>query len=285
MDWTFAGDNPVDELRTALDLATDEELHHLTQLLFRRKFNPLDYWQTPPPSLIRSQDRDHQIRCIEARFRYLAADGVTVLRGKTGNLSYRQVLFQVGEFLKIPCGSHLSTTDLEAEIFLHLTGKAWHQLPQAEQSLLLDKVRRSLLETDLPEPLPVQLQHNPLTILLKGSSTLVVSAVLKSMLLKQIAQEFALYFASRQITKTMINTGTTKLSTMIATQTAKKGLANTALRYGVMRTVASVVVPAMWGWFLADLGWRAIATNYGRIIPTIITLAQIRLTRSYPVLA
>jgi len=27
------------------------------------------------------------------------------------------------------------------------------------------------------------------------------------------------------------------------------------------------------------LGWKAIATNYGRIIPIIFTLAQIRLTR------
>jgi uncharacterized protein YaaW (UPF0174 family) len=36
----------------------------------------------------------------------------------------------------------------------------------------------------------------------------------------------------------------------------------------------------MWAWFFADLGWRAIATNYGRIIPTIFALAQIRLTRA-----
>ena len=37
--------------------------------------------------------------------------------------------------------------------------------------------------------------------------------------------------------------------------------------------------PALWSWFLADLGWRAIATNYGRVIPVVFTLAQIRLTR------
>jgi uncharacterized protein YaaW (UPF0174 family) len=28
------------------------------------------------------------------------------------------------------------------------------------------------------------------------------------------------------------------------------------------------------------LGWRAIATNHSRVIPTIFALAQIRLTRS-----
>jgi uncharacterized protein YaaW (UPF0174 family) len=43
--------------------------------------------------------------------------------------------------------------------------------------------------------------------------------------------------------------------------------------------VLSLVGPALWGWFIADLGWKAIATDYGRIIPTIFALAQIRLTR------
>lgn len=257
----------VDELRTALELATDEELHHLTQLLFTRKFNPLDYWYTPQPSLIRSQKRDRQIQSIEARFRFLAADGVTILRGQTAELTYRQVLFQVGEFLKIPCATDLATTEIEAEIFLALTSRAWDKLPQKEQRLLIDKVRRSLTQTHLPEPLPLQLQHNPLKLLLKGGSTLVISGVLKSFLLKQIAQQFAFHFATRQAMKT----ATTRMGSLILTQTA--------VRYGFTRSVLGAIVPALWGWFLVDLGWRAIATNYGRIIPMIVTLAQIRLTR------
>jgi uncharacterized protein YaaW (UPF0174 family) len=53
----------------------------------------------------------------------------------------------------------------------------------------------------------------------------------------------------------------------------------TAARYGAVRTIFAFAGPALWGWFLADLGWRAIATNYGRIIPVIFALAQIRLTR------
>ncbi|MBV5260837.1 hypothetical protein FLX56_20685 [Synechococcus moorigangaii CMS01] len=257
----------MDELRTALELATDEELQHLTQLLFRRQFNPLDYWYTPQPSAIRSQKRDRQIQSLEARFRFLAADGVTVLRGQTSALTYRQVLFQVGEFLKIPCGTDLETTEIEAEIFLALTSRAWDKLPRAEQRLLIDKVRRSLAQTDLPEALPLQLQHNPLAIVLKGGSTLVLSSVLKSFLVRQIARQVALHFATGQALKTT----TGRISTLMLTQTA--------IRYGVTRNVLGAVVPLLWGWFLADLGWRAIATNYGRIIPMIVTLAQIRLTR------
>ncbi|BAW96587.1 hypothetical protein NIES970_15200 [[Synechococcus] sp. NIES-970] len=265
----------MDELRTALELATDEELHHLTQLLFSRKFNPLDYWYTPQPSAIRSQNRDRQIKSIEARFRFLAADGVTVLRRRTGGLTYRQVLFQVGEFLKIPCATHLETTEIEAEIFLSLTNRAWEKLPRAEQRVLLEKVRRSLAETMLPEALPPQLQHDPLKILVKGGSTLVISGVLKALLMRQIAQQFARYFITRQATQA----GTTGLSSLVLAQMGRRGLTQTAVRYGLTRNLVGVVVPALWGWFLADLGWRAIATNYGRIIPMIVTLAQIRLTR------
>jgi uncharacterized protein YaaW (UPF0174 family) len=41
----------------------------------------------------------------------------------------------------------------------------------------------------------------------------------------------------------------------------------------------SLMGSVMWGWLIADLGWKAIATNYSRIVPIIFTLAQIRLTR------
>ncbi len=273
----------MDELRSALELATDQELQHLTRILFRRQFNPLDYWQTPEPVFVQSLERNRWIDNLEARFRYLAADGLTVLQGKTDLMSYRQILLQVCNFLNLSCSSEMSTTDLEAEVFLHLTGKAWRKLPRAEQTSLLRKVQHALSQTDLPEPLPVQLQHNPLGIFLRGGSTLMVSAVLKSILLKQIARQFALHFASYQMAKTAVVTGTAKVSSLIAAQAAKRGMTTTALRYGAMRSVLGVIAPAIWGWFLADLGWRAIATNYGRVIPTIITLAQIRLTREEPV--
>ena len=42
-----------------------------------------------------------------------------------------------------------------------------------------------------------------------------------------------------------------------------------AARYGATRTVLAFLGPALWTWFFADLGWRAIATNYGRVIPAV----------------
>ncbi len=273
----------MDELRAGLALATEEELQQITQILFHRRFNPLDYWQTPEPIAIQSQDLDLWLDSLDQRFRYLAADGMTVLRGRTQEVSYREILIKVCHYLKIPYSSRMNATDIEAEIFLHLVSKAWKKLPLQEQKSLQAQVGNSLATAHPPEALPVQLQHNPLTILIKGSGIVAVSTVLKSWLLKHIAQQFAIHFATYQATKTaLIKGGTTAvagLSNQLALQAAKKGMVTNAARYGTARGVFSLLGPIVWGYFLADLGWKAIATNYGRVIPIVFTLAQIRLIR------
>ena len=274
----------MDELRAALGMATEEELQQITQILFHRRFNPLDYWQTPEPIQIQSQDWNVWIDSLDQRFRYLAADGMTVLRGRSQELSYREILIKVCHYLKIPYSGKMHTTEIEADIFLHLVSKAWEKLPASEQKSLKAKIGNSLAAANPPEPLPVQLQHSPIKILAKGGSVVAVSTILKSWLLKHIAKQFALHFATYQAAKTaLIKGGTTAvagLGNQIALQTAKKGMAVNATRYGVTRGVFSLLGPAMWGYFLADLGWKAIATNYGRVIPIVFTLAQIRLIRS-----
>nr|WP_242021752.1 YaaW family protein [Trichocoleus sp. FACHB-90] len=277
-------DCKLDELRAALELATEEELEHLTDILFRRKFNPLDYVQTPEPIDIQSQDRESWLDAIEDRFRFLAADGVTVLRGRTGEVTYRQALIQVCRYLKIPYSAELSTTDLEAEVFLNLMGRVWKQLPRQEQRAMTVRIQGSLANSEFSDPLPVNLQHDPVGLLVKGGSALAVSSIVQPILLQQVARQFAIQFASYQVAKeTVIQGGAVaavQFQNYMALQTAKRGMAMSAARYGAMRSVFALVGPVMWGWFFADLGWRAIATNYGRIIPIIFALAQIRLTRS-----
>lgn len=272
----------MDELRAALELATEDELQQLTDILFRRKFNPLDYLHTPEPIEIRSRDRQAWLDAIEQRFRYLAADGITVLQGRTEQVTYRQALIRVCRYLKISYSETLTTTDLEAEVFLNLLGRAWRQLPAQEQQTLTTRVQRSLVRAKV-ENIPLLVQQNPLALLAKGGSALAVSS-LQPVLLQQIARQFALHFASYQVAKDVIIKGgaaaATQFQSHLAVQTARRGMALNAARYGAVRGVFSCVGPALWTWFLADLGWRAIATNYGRIIPTIFALAQIRLTRA-----
>ncbi|BAZ67655.1 MAG: YaaW family protein [Pelatocladus maniniholoensis HA4357-MV3] len=273
----------MDELRAVLELATEDELQDLTAIMFSRKFNPLDYVQTPEPIEIQSQGREAWLNALEERFRFLAADGVTVLRGRTNQVTYRQALIQVCKYLKIPYSDDLSTIDLEAEVFLHLLGRVWKKLPEKDKQKLTAKVQHQLSKSQLNEPLPLSLQHDPLGLLFKGGSALAVTSVIQPLLLKQIARQFAMHFATYQVTKQAALEGgaaaTVQFQNYVTLQMAKRGMAVNAARYGTVRSVFAFVGPMMWAWFFADLGWRTIAVNYGRIIPTIFALAQIRLTR------
>ncbi|NJR48560.1 MAG: hypothetical protein HC780_02385 [Leptolyngbyaceae cyanobacterium CSU_1_3] len=274
----------MDELRAALELATEDELRDLTEILFRPKFNPLDYVSTPDPIEVQSQNREDWLRAIDERFRFLAADGMTVLRGRTGQVSYRQVLIQVCRYLKLPYAGAMSTTDLEAEVFLGLLDRAWKQLPIAEKNALTKRVQKSIAESSLAQQLPLPWQTDPLNLLLKGGGAIAISSVVRPMLLQQVARQFALHFARHQAAKATLAQGglaaATQFQNYVALQMSKHGMAASAARYGAVRTVFAFAGSALWAWFLADLGWRAIATNYGRVIPIIFALAQIRLTRT-----
>jgi uncharacterized protein YaaW (UPF0174 family) len=273
----------LDELRAALELATEEELQDLTAILFSRKFNPLDYVHTPEPIEVQSQNHKAWLDTLENRFRFLAADGMTVLRGRTSQVTYRQALIQVCKYLKIPYSTELTTVDLEAELFLHLLGQVWKKLPENEKQKLNAQVQRQLSESDLKQPLPLLLQRDPLGLLVKGGSALAVTSILQPLVLQQIARQFAIHFAKYQVAQQTAIAGSQAAATQfkgyVALQMARRGMTMNAARYGAVRSVFTFIGPVMWTWFFADLGWRAIATNYGRIIPTIFALAQIRLTR------
>ena len=276
----------VDELRTALELATEDELQALTELLFRPKLNPLDYLCNPDPLAIQRGDRQAWLDQLEARFRYLAADGVTVIRGGSDRVSYRQTLTHICHHLRIAYTDSWATTDLEAEVFLHVMEKAWRQLPRQEKQALQQRVHRAIVDSEEFQALPLPLQRNPLGLVIKGGSAIAVSAVLRPWLLQQIARQFALQLARQQVAKqTLARGGLTvagQIQGRVAVAMASRGMAVNAARYTATRSFFAVLGPAMWAWFFADLGWRAIATNHSRIIPAVFTLAQIRLTRGEP---
>ncbi|KGF71471.1 hypothetical protein DO97_19380 [Neosynechococcus sphagnicola sy1] len=273
----------MDELRAALELATEEELQELTTVLFSRRFNPLDYLQVPEPIVVQSQDRESWLTALEQRFRFLAADGVTVLRGKAGQITYRQALIQVCRYLKIVYSEVLSTTDLEAEIFLNLLSRTWKHMPRSQKAALTQRVQGTLMQSTATQQLPLSLHQDPIGLLIKGGGALAVSSVLRGVILRQIARQFALHCATYQVAQETLRGGAVvaaQIHNQVALQTARRSMTMTAARYGAVRGLFAVLGPALWAWFFADLGWRAIATNYARVIPTIFALAQIRLTRS-----
>ena len=275
----------MNELRTALELATEEELQQLTQILFCRRFNPLDYYRTPTPIDVQSHNFSTWLDLIENRFRFLGADGITVLRRQTHKVSYPKILMQVCRYLKISYSQTMSTVDLETEIFLHLLKKAWFKLPESEQKSLKTRIVKSLARKQQSQPLPLSLQLDPLQIIIRGTGLIALNSVVKSWLLKKIAQQFALHFATYQTAKSTLIRGGIATATQVqkhfVMQMAKRGMVTNTARYTAVNGFFAFLGPVLWASFIADISWRTIATNYSRIIPVIFTLAQIRLTRSY----
>lgn len=268
----------MNELRAALELATEEELQDLTTLLFHRKFNPLDYLRGLDPARVQRKNRTAWLNALEHRFQFLAADGLTVLKGRTAAITYRQVLIQICEHLRLRYSPSVETTALEADIFLYLMQRTWKKLPHRDRQGLTQRMRQALV-TSAVDPLPMNWTADPLRLLLEGSGALAVSSVLRPLLLRRVAQQFAAHFAAYQVARSTATTIPLTLQGQLALQTARQGMTITAARYGALRTVGAAVSSALWVGFLADLGWRAISTNYSRIIPMVFTLAQIRLIR------
>jgi uncharacterized protein YaaW (UPF0174 family) len=274
---------PDDELRSALELATPEELAELTEILFRPKFNPIDYVNKLDPLDIQSLPYSDWLDALEHRFRFLAADGLTVIQRRTATLSYHQILIQVCRHLRLPYYSDMTPTELESEIFLHLLERAWEKMPKKERQALNAEIQVVIASSDLARHVPEALRQDPMRLVLKGGSAIAISAVMRPVVLRMIAQQFAIHFAQYEIARQTIQKGgiasLAQFQSLFTLKTAQQGMATNLARYGAARSVFAFIGPALWTWFLADLGWRSISTNYARVIPTVFALAQIRLTR------
>ena len=193
---------------------------------------------------------------------------------------------QVCHYLKIACSPSLSTEQLEAEVFLFLLNRAWKQLPAAEQATLEGELQQVVSEAELTQKLPPSAHNDPAGLLVSGSA-IAASSVLRRLILQFMARQYAVHAATYQVASQMASqmashaagAAVAQIQSQVTLQTASRSMALTAARYGAARSVFALLGPAMWTYFFADLGWRAIATNYSRVIPVIFTLAQIRLTR------
>ncbi|MFM2431810.1 MAG: hypothetical protein RLZZ511_3023 [Cyanobacteriota bacterium] len=267
------------DLRAALELATEEELRELTEILFRPKFNPIDYVNKLDPLDIQSLPPVAWLDALEDRFRFLAADGVTVLQRRSGELSYQDILVQVCRHLRLTYYSDMSAIELESEIFLHLLERAWKKMPAKDKNALNAEIQVVIASSDLARHVPESLRQDPLSLVLKGSSAIAVSAVVRPVILRLIAQQFALHVARYEVARQTLQRGGMASLNLLTLRTAQQGMTSSLARYGAARSVFAFVGPVLWTWFLADLGWRSISTNYGRVIPVVFALAQIRLTR------
>ncbi|KAK1288678.1 hypothetical protein QJS10_CPB19g01604 [Acorus calamus] len=278
---TDGGETFDPELRSVLELATDDELYELERILFGPSyFSPL------LKSIMNKPDVGYEIHCedyearedfiehLESRFLFLAADARSTLRG--WRPSYRNVLLGVRRKLGVPCSSKLSTEDLEAEIYLHLL----HEYSSQEiHSSSWDEVKFSNSHGNLE----LGVNHG------KGHSlaALKVGAEeLKSMILKgggilSVAKIYQLVDMLALIDFQGGQLAAINLESRTALLVARQGLARAASRYFGLRSLMTLVGPVLWGTLLADIVIQMMGTDYARILQAITAFAQIRLTRTY----
>ncbi|KAJ0987303.1 hypothetical protein J5N97_005659 [Dioscorea zingiberensis] len=286
------------ELRSVLELATDEELFELENILYGPSyFSPLLKSITSRPDIdyLNGEEdiegRDDFIAHLEARFLFLAADARSTLRG--WRPSYRNVLLGVRRKLGIPCPSKLSTQDLEVEIFLHLlqeyssqetgsTSFSWEDVGFSDSDGSLET---GLSRWKVHALASLKVGAKELRqIILKGGGMLALSKIYQ-LLANKLSGKMLLEAANCEIKHEIIRRGgqlaAINLESRAALLTARQGLARAASRYLGLRSMMMLVGPVLWGTFVADIVIQNLGTDYARILRAIYAFAQIRLTRTY----
>ncbi|GBG77379.1 hypothetical protein CBR_g23710 [Chara braunii] len=298
------------ELRRAFELATDDELQELTNILYGKSlFSPL-LKSIAPGDGSKAGDWDEDIyaieggreallRRLEARFLFLAADAKGTLSGRRP--TYRDVLVQVKNRLQIACSSRLTTADLEAEIFLHLLQRYCSHHMHEDETRQAKQTQRNWMSSagrgdraiakkraswrDLSTPLRVAaFGQELLSMAIQGSSAITLTR-LQKLILGELSGKVLLERARYEVAKGMVKTGgeaaASGLEQQLAILAARQGLAGATARYVTLRTALTLLGPLMWGTFAADIFLRSVGTDYRRIVRAIFALAQIRLTRTY----
>ncbi|XP_039145474.1 uncharacterized protein LOC120282689 isoform X2 [Dioscorea cayenensis subsp. rotundata] len=273
------------ELRSVLELATDEELFELESILYGPSyFSPLlkSITSRPDVDYIKGEEeierRDDFIAQLEARFLFLAADARHTLRG--WKPSYRNVLLGVRKKLGVPCSSKLSTQDLEVEIFLHLL-QEYSSQETGSSSFSWEDVGFSDGDGSLETGLSRWKVH-------ALASLRVGAKELQQIILKfanKLSGKMLLEAANCEIKREIIRRGgqlaAINLESRAALLAARQGLARAASRYLGLRSMMMLVGPLLWGTLLADVVIQNLGTDYARILRAIYAFAQIRLTRTY----
>lgn len=285
-----ASSNDVDrDLWTVLDLASDEELEGVHDVLFGASLlSPLlkSILTTKEPAALKHRGRAAVMHRIEQRMRFLAADSASTLRGQYP--SYRETLQRLCYRLDIKCPSTLLTEDLETEVLMHILEQQKMSTTAALKKISHIKAspsaRRSQSVLDhLMDRVGVQLklsaQEMAPTAAKLGSAATMSSVRVTALkqLGGQVLAQRARYEAALAV---VCKTGAT-YKKRAALQAAQQGFTSAAAKYGTARGVLSFLGPAMWVWLGLDLALKSIGSDYTRIVKAVALLAQIRLLHTH----
>lgn len=296
-EYLIGGLDADSELWEVMGFCDDAELEAVHHILYGPSpFSPVVksiVGDNEPPAVSR-RGRAGVMRRIESRFRFLGADAVSTLKGHRP--SYREVLVHMRQKLHVQCPSDLGTSELEAEIFLHLLNNyaGYVQSTGGDEN---KNVAAAVVDGDGMaggRPLkrgwkwmervtaPLKFGRSDVVSLLgKFGGAVTISAV-KKVLLQDIGTQLVVRRLNYQSAlKTLYDEGVASLRSRAAVQAAHRGLTAVAVRYSTVRSALSMLGPLMWAWLGADLVLKSVGTDYSRIIKTVFALAQVRLLRTY----
>nr|XP_010932728.1 uncharacterized protein LOC105053328 [Elaeis guineensis] len=118
-------------------------------------------------------------------------------------------------------------------------------------------------------------------IFLKGGGMLTVTKIYE-MVAQNLSGKMLLEAANYEIKHEIIKRGgqlaAVSLESRAAALAARQGLCRAATQYLGLRSLMMLLGPLMWGTFLADIVIQMLGTDYARILRAIYAFAQIRLT-------
>lgn len=268
---------------------------------------------SPPPSPSRPGGRAALAAAIDARFRFLAADAGATLGGRRP--SYRDTLLRLRDRLGVRCPGGLRTAELEAEILMHSLGDAGGSgdglVSVGGSSAPRGSAPSSAAATVAATPAPVQhgasaprqrarraaasSSSSPLSsggsggVFASAAAALGAAAALeaargtalRSLGAAAVGKRAAHEAALRALVARAGARGAASVSSAVAVRGAARSAAAAAARYSGARVALSALSAASWAFLAADLGLRAVGTDWSRVEGAVLALAQVRLLRTY----
>jgi len=311
------------DLQYVLELASDDELEELCDCLHEASvFSPIGktvYMMHERRYGDAVSTRVEMEMYIESRFRFLAADVVSVLTRSSSQETeawptYRDILLDMKKRLGVPCSSVLATADLESEIFLHVLSQhaeyvGYNHDTSTAASIALDcvdaqhtnhdghvdggrtvskkkkKAAATLrqLKTAVKATLlsPISFGYKDVVpAVAKVATTLAVTRVQLDVLGRVARVVVQRAIHYRAVVAHALQTGSRGFATRVAVETAKQRLMGAVAKYTALRQLFVCVGPLMWISTAWDLAKLSLGTDYARLTRTVFMMAQIRLVRT-----
>jgi len=198
--------------------------------------------------------------------------------------------------LEVPCSSHLATTDLEVELFVHIL----HNCVEYVQGEGDPDPREAAAAAYVYDGDGMANESNPVrgpnwtervTAPFKFGGREMIPSLAKlgsAMAVAVLGRRTAERLGSQLVTQhlryhaaataaTAGSSGMGHWQRRAALKAAQRSLTTATARYSAVRGALTLLGPIMWGWLLLDLAKAALGTDYARVIRAVFVLAQVRL--------